>query len=280
MNIAGIHTTKPRTQRYVDAFVKGTPGESKIYQFRELKELPPEDLTMYGILAGSGEIYKRCEQEKKDFYFMDHGYFTNAHDKPHWLRITKNAHCQTKLTNTNPDRYEKYFKRELKPWQKDGKKILVLPPTNAVAGFFNATGWLDETVKVLKENTDRPIEVREKPYNPTIATDHVGATVKVDEPTNHQPSISWNEYFACVTYNSTTFIESFTNGVPVFCNPNVCGATPIAGTDFTKIEKPRYEDRVALFSNLAYNNWTMEEMSNGTAWKMIDSYHTEVLDGR
>ena len=280
MNIAGIHTTKPRTQRYVDAFVKGTPGESKIYQFRELKELPPEDLTMYGILAGSGEIYKRCEQEKKDFYFMDHGYFTNAHDKPHWLRITKNAHCQTKLTNTNPDRYEKYFKRELKPWQKDGKKILVLPPTNAVAGFFNATGWLDETVKVLKENTDRPIEVREKPYNPTIATDHVGATVKVDEPTNHQPSISWNEYFACVTYNSNTMIESFTNGVPVFCDPHVCGATPIAETDFTKIEKPRYEDRIALFSNLAYNNWTMEEMSNGTAWKMIDSYHTEVLDGR
>ena len=280
MNIAGIHTTKPRTQRYVDAFVKGTPGESKIYQFRELKELPPEDLTMYGILAGSGEIYKRCEQEKKDFYFMDHGYFTNAHDKPHWLRITKNAHCQTKLTNTNPDRYEKYFKRELKPWQKDGKKILVLPPTNAVAGFFNATGWLDETVKVLKENTDRPIEVREKPYNPTVATDHVGATVKVDEPTNHQPSISWNEYLACVTYNSNTMIESFTNGVPVFCDPHVCGATPIAETDFTKIEKPRYEDRIALFSNLAYNNWTMEEMSNGTAWKMIDSYHTEVLDGR
>ena len=65
MNIAGIHTTKPRTQRYIDAFVKGTPGTSKIYQFRELQELPPEDLTMYGILAGSGEIYKRCEQEKR-----------------------------------------------------------------------------------------------------------------------------------------------------------------------------------------------------------------------
>jgi hypothetical protein len=60
--------------------------------------------------------------------------------------------------------------------------------------------------------------------------------------------------------------------VPVFCDPNVCGATPIAGTDFTKIEKPRYEDRVALFSNLAYNNWTMEEMSNGTAWKMLKGY--------
>jgi len=25
-----------------------------------------------------------------------------------------------------------------------------------------------------------------------------------------------------------------------------------------------------LFSNLAYNNWTMEEMSNGTAWDMLN----------
>ena len=35
MKIAGIHTTKPRTQRYVDAFVRGTPGPEKIYQFKQ-----------------------------------------------------------------------------------------------------------------------------------------------------------------------------------------------------------------------------------------------------
>ena len=91
MTISGIHTTKPRTQRYVEAFVKGS-GSGKIYQFRDLKKLPNENLTMYGILAGSGEVYKWCQKEKRDFYFMDHGYFTNAHDSPHWLRITRNKH--------------------------------------------------------------------------------------------------------------------------------------------------------------------------------------------
>ena len=53
--LSGIHTTKPRTQRYVDAFVKGS-GHGKIYQFRDLKKLPNEEITMYGILAGSGEV--------------------------------------------------------------------------------------------------------------------------------------------------------------------------------------------------------------------------------
>tara|TARA_B100000745_G_scaffold293563_1_gene235584 strand:- start:382 stop:1209 length:828 start_codon:yes stop_codon:yes gene_type:complete len=269
-SIAGIHTTKPRTQRYVEAFVSGTPGPFKIYQWRDLKNLPAETLIMYGILAGSGEVYKWCKKENKDFYFMDHGYFSNAHDHPHWLRITKNAHCQTKLIERPADRYEKYFKKDIKKWNKNGAKILILPPTNAIANFFNAEDWLDNTLKILRKNTDRELVVREKPYNPGVGKDHVGATIKVDIQSNKTPGkINWSEYFACVTYNSNTIIESFVNGVPVFCDSKNCAATPIAETDFSKIEKPIYEDRVSLFSSLAYNNFSMEEMINETAWKLL-----------
>ena len=270
LKISGINTTKPRTQRYVDAFVQGTPGPSKIYQFRDLKRLPAEDITMYGILAGSGEVYKWCEKEKKNFYFIDHGYFTNAHDSPHWLRITKNKHCQNVLQQRPNDRYEKNFKQEIKQWNKDGKKILVLPPTNAIANFFNVKDWLSSTLKILKQNTDRQIDVREKPYNPNITIDHVGATVKVDKPTKHQGSINWKDYFACVTYNSNTTMASLHNGVPVFCDKINCAAAPISETNFANIETPKYEDRMALFSSLAYNNFTINEMRDGTAWKIIN----------
>ena len=266
--LSGIHTTKPRTQRYVDAFVKGS-GQGKIYQFRDLKALPDEELTMYGILAGSGEIYKWCEKENKNFYFMDHGYFTNAHDSPHWLRITKNKHCQNILQDRPTDRYEKYFKKQLEPWNK-GSKILVLPPTNAISNFFGVEDWLDTTLQTLKQHTDRQIDIREKPYNPTIEIDHVGATVKVDRPTIHKGPIDWKQYHATVTYNSNTMIASLENGVPVFCNATNCGAAPISQTDFSKIETPKYGDRIALFSSLAYNNWNLKEMADGTAWRMLN----------
>ena len=266
--LSGIHTTKPRTQRYVDAFISGS-GKGKIYQFRDLKELPKENLTMYGILAGSGEVYKWCEKEHRDFYFMDHGYFTNAHDSPNWLRITKNKHCQNILQQWPSDRYEKHFKQDIKPWNK-GKKILVLQPTNAIANFFNATDWLSNTLKTLKENTDREIDVREKPYNPTVEIDHVGATVKVDKPTIHKGKINWQDYHATVTYNSNTMVASLASGVPVFCDAINSAAAPISETDFSKIEIPKYGDRIALFSSLAYNNWTLQEMENGTAWRMLN----------
>ena len=266
--LSGIHTTKPRTQRYVDAFVKGS-GNGKIYHFREMQSLPVEELTMYGILAGSGEIYKQCQKQNKNFYFMDHGYFTNAHHSPNWLRITKNKHCQNIMQQRPTDRYEKYFKQDIKPW-KQGKKILVLPPTNAIANFFNEETWLDNTCKTLRANTDRTIEIREKPYNPTVAIDHVGATVKIDRPTQNKGKIDWNEYHAMVTYNSNTMIESLANGVPVFCDPVNSAAAPISETDFSKIETPKYGDRIALFSSLAYNNWTLKEMADGTAWRMLN----------
>ena len=167
------------------------------------------------------------------------------------------------------DRYEKNFKQDIKPW-KQGKKILVLPPTNAIANFFNEETWLDNTLKTLKENTDRPIDIREKPYNPTVALDHVGATVKIDRPTQNKGKIDWNEYHAMVTYNSNTMIESLANGVPVFCDPVNSAAAPISETDFSKIETPKYGDRIALFSSLAYNNWTLKEMADGTAWRMLN----------
>ena len=38
---------------------------------------------------------------------------------------------------------------------------------------------------------------------------------------------------------------------------------------YSKIETPVYGDRMSLFSSLAYNNFTMEEMSNGTAWSLL-----------
>ena len=270
--IAGIHTTKPRTQRYVDAFVKGTPGSHKIYDFKKLKELPKETLAFYGILAGSGEIYKWCEKENRDFYFMDHGYFNNAHDHPHWLRITKNGHTQTRLKNVPADRYEKYFKREIKPWNKNGKDILLLPPTFAIENFFDARNWVTDTLQTLHNVTDRYVDVREKPYNPMIKQDRYGATVKVDRPTDNKGPIDWSQYHAVITFNSNTAIEALHNGVPVFCDCRASAALPISETNFSKIETPKYEDRMPLFSSLAYSNFNMEEMSNGTAWRILNEY--------
>jgi hypothetical protein len=100
--------------------------------------------------------------------------------------------------------------------------------------------------------------------------DQYGATVKVDRPTEQKGPIDWSQYHAVITFNSNTMIEALHNGVPVFCGTQASAALPISETDFTKIETPKYGDRMALFASLAYSNFTMAEMADGTAWKILN----------
>ena len=81
--------------------------------------------------------------------------------------------------------------------------------------------------------------------------------------------INWNDTHAIVTFNSNITIEATARGVPVFTDSmNSCA--PIAETDFTKIETPKYEDREPCYYSLAYGQFSAEEMSNGYAWKVLD----------
>jgi|TARA_E500000318_G_C3568270_1_gene216671 hypothetical protein len=279
MNVAGIDTTKPRTQPYVQAIVSGCPGAKKIYDFKKMdeKNLPEEVLIMYGILAGGGNVFKWCQEQKHDFIYMDHSYYANCHKPPHWFRLVWNAHTHNYIGHdTSPDRYNKYFYKELSPWKKDGDTILVLPPTNAIMDFFNAHDWLENTLKILKENTDRKIEVREKPYNPNIKKDEYGATIKVDKPTDHKGPVDWKNIFATVTYNSTTVIDSVRNGVPIFTDKIVNAGAPISEHDFTKIETPKYTEREPWLYSLANRSFHIQEMRNGTAWKNLYEQRTNI----
>ena len=58
--------------------------------------------------------------------------------------------------------------------------------------------------------------------------------------------------------------------MPVFCDATNSAVAPISETDFSRIETPKYEDRLNLFASLAYNTFNLEEMSNGTAWKILN----------
>ena len=72
-------------------------------------------------------------------------------------------------------------------------------------------------------------------------------------------------------------VESLIFGKPVFTmGPNA--ATPLANKDLVKIEKPYMpspdEVRV-LCMNLAYAQFTTNEMQDGTAWKVLQKVYAQ-----
>ena len=263
-------TNRQLTEKYVDWAVKGLPGSKKLSPKEIIEKKDCDRVVLFGILRGTHLVYRWAEQNKIDFYYMDRPYWGETRNNPYYIKIVKNNHLKNWHESRPDDRFKKSFPWPIKPWKQDGRNIIVCPPSNAIAEFFGVQNWLRNTLTILKDNTDRPIIVRNKGYNPIIGYDSLGGLI-VTGKDNTPPSepIDWDEAYAVVTYNSNITLEATTRGIPCFTDiHNACA--PISETDFSKIETPKYLDREPLYHSMAYGQFTAEELSNGYAWKLLD----------
>ena len=83
--------------------------------------------------------------------------------------------------------------------------------------------WLDKTLETLKANTDRPIIVKTKGYNPIIGYDKDGGYI-VKGKDKQKPSgpIDWDNAYAIVTYNSNSLVNAIIDGIDVLADMNSC----------------------------------------------------------
>jgi len=266
----GIKTSRPITEKYVEAAAKGMNAKIVSHD-KALASTDCNKVVFMGVLRGTHLVYRWAEAKGIDFYYIDRPYWGESRRTPYWMRCVKNQHVKTFVDNiTFDDRFKKTFKDVIKPFHKNGKYVLVVPPSHAMAEMFGGKEWLDNTLKILKKNTDRELVIREKPFNPNTIIDAQGR-LQPGNSKNKQPTqpFEWDKIHAVVTFNSSITIKALANGVPCFANfDNPC--LPICETDFAKIETPMYEDPRPVFYSLAYGQFTQEEFRNGYAMEILD----------
>jgi hypothetical protein len=216
-------------------------------------------------------------QDKKDFYYMDTGYFGNfispgnPGGKKLFHRIVKNDLQKHWLENHSSDRWQEICKidsrYQWKEWKKKGKKILVIVPNRKSCVFYGydtdpyvngEKPWLTKTIETIKKHTDMEIVIREK--GSRSARHHHSIFDALDEGV-----------FATVAFNSIAALESVVYGVPSFVTVP-CAASPLSSTDLSQIATPFYPPETLITqhcSSLAYGQFTNEEIANGTAWKIL-----------
>lgn len=204
-------------------------------------------------------------EEGRTWYYGDHSYF----GRHKFFRVTRNAlqshgHffdggaiyesnmarlAETRKTvpiNVLPSQFEEHG------------FVLVCPPSDALAerSGFTAKKWTDIITKRLQAITKRQIIIRQKP--------------KV----NHTPAPlleALKGAWALVTYTSNAAIEATLAGYPAYCTgPNPCNV--FGNTDVANIRRPHLADvrsREAWAAMLCANQWTLEEIAAGAAWKAI-----------
>ena len=256
---------RPYTEKIISSWAKGCGGEI-ISPIKDDQDMPHDTYAFLGVLRGSGDMLKRCMLNNYDYYFIDHAYFLGGHDKkPAWYRVTKNGHNAYQIQDRPSDRYEKYFKQDIKPW-RSGNKIIVCPPTGAIEWMFDTQSWLNDTVETLKQHTDREIVVRDKPMNPQvkridgITTINGFVKTTVDRPLDEDLA----EAHCVVTFNSGVAVKAICEGIPVICGKE-CAAYPISNT-IQDVETLKHYDRQTWLNSLSYGQFTLDEMSSGFAY--------------
>jgi lipopolysaccharide biosynthesis glycosyltransferase len=238
----------------VQAFVQGANGCMASWDMAKDLSAP---IALRSI--AKKKIMQECLDRKRDFYYIDTGYFGNRKLKD-YHRVTRNAMQWLGDIEERPaDRLER-TRVQAHPITP-GRTILIAPPSHKAMSYWglDPDQWVAETVTEIKKHTDRPIVIRMKQPREIRATvDTMEMALKDD-------------VHCLVTFNSIAAIEALIYGKPVFTmGPNA--AQPLANKDLSQIETPFCPDidQVnSLLRCLAYHQFTVEEMMTGYAWAVI-----------
>jgi hypothetical protein len=260
-----IFLSKDGQDEYINmlaAAAKATPTSTESFIYEETTE----PIILRGIMKH--KIMKQCWQDGRDFYYVDTGYFgneknsTNPNGWKYWHRIVKN-NLQHEAIIARPDDRFKQFNKKFQPWKKTGRKILIAAPDEKPCKFYETTQheWIENTVNLLKQYTDRPLVVRER------------APKRIDRiSTDTLQTALDNDVFALVTFNSVAAVESIFHGIPAFTLAPVNAASPVSLQDISQIETPYYPDKDKLYAwacHLSYGQFHVNELKSGKALDMI-----------
>lgn len=248
---------KDRQAAFVNRFAQGCNG--KVMSAVEAFKYPSE----YSICVRGMKFtawVKQAQAQGREYYYIDNGYFGN-HGRKNFFRIIRNnVHDVRDIIERPSDRLD-LCHVQLKNFTP-GHKILLAPPSpkSFTMWDINQEQWIQDTIAEIKKHTDRPIEVRQKrPRNDRMAVDTMEEALADD-------------VHCLVTYNSVAAVEAVMLGKPaITLGPNAAGV--VCSRSVTEIETPRiptYDERDAWLRHLSYSQFTFDEMSNGTAWRILN----------
>ncbi len=208
-------------------------------------------------------VYEHRFRERKPIIILERGfiqrdkYYGVALDGLNGLGCFGNA-------NSKPDRWKK-LKTKIKPW-RNGEYFLVCGqvPWDASVQHSNHTKWVQDTIKLVESLTDAPVYFRPHP--------DVKGKVDYEVP---ERDTTWEQDLAgakaVITFNSTSSAMAILEGIPIFAADPGCIAWGVATHEITKeaLANPPMLDREQWAYDLAYAQWTAEEMETGQPWRQL-----------
>lgn len=215
----------------------------------DIKDIPitPEP-AIQGVFTWNWNYFNVQEyyKEKADVFIVDWGFL--GREKGYQFILKNN----TFVTNKPDDRFQALGYNVRSGYKEDGP-ILICKQNHHIE-------WYNKVIEIVKEKakTFRKIKVREWGSKTPLEKDLKGSS-------------------AIVTYNSTCLYKALLYKIPIFCHPSCPAAnsqeaidSKIININFGLINTVgKVENPVPFLSNVAYNQYTLDEIREGAWMKEI-----------
>ena len=209
---------------------------------------PPAQLAdgaavFYGVTPETAHLWQQAIREGRDWFYIDNSYF-DATRGTHY-RITRNA-VQFKGIRPSNGTRRAALGLTVGPMRSDGDHVVIClqsPQFMQTVAQVDHRAWFDQ---VRVEASKHQLLTRLRGWNGNKAVQ--AATLAAD----------LQRAALLVTWSSAAAIEAYRAGVPVHVSEQ--SAAHGIGPD----------DRDAWLNTLADNQWTLDEIRNGTAWRMLN----------
>jgi len=260
----------PVHNRVLQAFYEGCPEEKKLVT--DFKYEVSDIAVVFGVYKskvpkskGRGTVFRQQRSNNKDVIVLETGYVNRGDGENHHYAAGfngLNGRADFKNKEMPSDRWDK-LGVSLKPYSPGGHIILCAQvPWDASVDGTEHHKWVKGIAANLLKLTDKPIIFRPHPkavLPPLPNCEYSQCPLEWDLPRAH----------AVVTFNSNSAVEAAIFGKPVFCFDEGSMCWDIANKNILDIDKPQFPDRTQWVRNLAYTQWTPDEMAQGLSWKHL-----------
>ncbi len=260
----------PVHDRVLKAFYDGCPVEKKLVEGFEYE--PSEVAVIFGVHKSKvrkswprGRVFRQQRENKLDVIVLETGYVNRGDGENHHYAAGfngLNGRADFRAKSMGPERWER-LGVQLVPYSRGDTVVLCgQVPHDASVEMHDHRQWLLDTSQELLRITKRPIVFRPHPLAKLPPLPGCLFSTK--------PLVEDLKYAHCVvTFNSNSAVESLILGKPVFAFDEGSMVWPIANRNLADLEAPMYPERRQWSRDLAWSQWTPEEMRMGKAWRHL-----------
>lgn len=278
MRLAFFASDKPREQALASAFLAGAKRYGVEVETRSLDDERGIDGLDLAAMVGvkSRDLFRRCWNAGVIPIMLDKGYSRHRLDGERvweFWRVSFGAHHPTFTTLTR--RAMPFYRfdalgLEILPWRRptsDGA-IVIAGSTAKYHAFYDLpdpTDYASQVAFFARQFSTRPIIYRPKPsWRGAAPIEGAGFSAGKESLADCLANAE-----VLITHGSNACFEAALLGVPsIILGPGVMA--PISSTgfgDLAKAKRLKRGNREQLLANLAWHQWTENEMRDGALWE-------------